>query len=72
MKIEKITKRLKCDIGGCKNLASFAVVHERGKPYNNLNLCDDCIKKLYAVIGTQLVPESVPSKFSKKKTEKRG
>lgn len=70
MEIEKITKRLKCDIGGCKNLASYAVKHERGKPYNNLNLCEECMKNLYAVLGTQLVPESVPSKFSKRGRER--
>ncbi|MBQ2715129.1 MAG: hypothetical protein IJF76_05835 [Clostridia bacterium] len=72
MKIEKIEKRLKCDVGGCKNLANYTVRHERGNLRNQLNICEECMKKMYALFASQIVPEGVHSKFSKKKQNSRG
>lgn len=73
MELVKLEKRLKCDIGGCKNYATYSVRHERGNFSNHLNLCEDCLKEMYSLFAKTVVPEALPAVFSgKRKTGKGG
>lgn len=47
MKIIIQTNKLKCDMGICKNPADYSVVPEGADQSQYINLCKDCMKKLY-------------------------
>ena len=70
MELKKQTRTLRCDVGGCKNYADYSLCHERGNARNQLNICESCMKEAYALMGSVLTPESIPSKFSKPKKVK--
>lgn len=58
MKLIKQTRRIKCDVGGCKNLAEFTLSKEGANPKGNVNLCKDCMQKMYELFAQELVPTS--------------
>lgn len=67
MKIIIQTNKLKCDMGICKNSANYSVVPDGADQSQYVNLCKDCMKKLYV-----LSSEIYKGKASKDKTDKDG
>lgn len=66
MKLTKQTRRIKCDVGGCKNLADVTISVEGANPKGNINLCKDCMQKMYALFASEIVPESPANILSSK------
>ncbi|MBR7111065.1 MAG: hypothetical protein IKC83_04245 [Clostridia bacterium] len=58
MKLIKQTRRIKCDVGGCKNLAEYTLSKEGANPKGNVNLCKECMQSMYSLFSQELVPES--------------
>ncbi len=67
MELIKQTRRLKCDVGGCKSLADYSVIKRGGNPRNQLNVCKDCMLEMYALFAKEIVPESPANILSKGK-----
>ncbi len=58
MELIKQTRRLKCDVGGCKALAEYSVAKKGANPRNQINLCSNCMKQMYSLFAKEIVPES--------------
>lgn len=58
MKLIHQTRRIKCDVGGCRSLADYSVIKEGGSPRNQINLCKECMREMYALFAKESVPES--------------
>lgn len=71
MKIEKITTKCRCDFGLCKNLANYVITEKGAMSKRNVYICNDCMKELYTLIGSQIVPKS-PDSLIYKAEKKRG
>ena len=69
MKVIIQTNKIKCDVGNCRNLATFSVAPEGVGAGQYINLCEECMKKLYGEIGLLIEPKA---KGKKKTTAKRG
>lgn len=65
MEIKNCIYKTKCDLGGCKNLATYSVMSAEGKSV--LNLCDSCSNQLYGTLGKVKTPKSIPAPFKKQK-----
>lgn len=72
MKLTKIERRQKCDIGGCKNVADYEICHEHGSMRNKLYICRECMLEMYKAIGAEIVPESPKAVFSGAKRRTKG
>lgn len=66
MKIEQIGYKCKCDMPGCKNLSSFALVNKRFLSSQNINMCKDCMQELYKNLAKIIVPKSPKNIMNKK------
>ncbi len=58
MKLIHQTRRIKCDVGGCKSLAEYSVFKEGANPRNYINLCKECMQEMYSLFAKESVPES--------------
>ena len=72
MKLNKIERRVKCDVGGCKNLATYEVVHPHSSGRNRLYMCRECMLEMYKLFGSEIIPESPKTVFSGSKKRVRG
>jgi hypothetical protein len=54
-----------CDLGICKNKATSTITDEGVNSDRQLNLCNECQKKLYQVLNAKLKPQSIPNIFKK-------
>lgn len=66
MKIVKIMYKTKCDIPGCKNLASNSICDEVDSN-KKLSLCDECFNSLYQAISKVVTPKSIDAPFKNQK-----
>lgn len=58
MKLIKQTRRIKCDVGGCRSLADYSVIKDGSNPRNQINLCKQCMQDMYALFAKEIIPES--------------
>lgn len=65
MEVSK-TEKVSCDFSCCKNIASHKI-EGLIKPKKELNLCEECMKKLYREIGKNIVPRAVENQFKNPK-----
>jgi len=66
MEITKIANKIKCDFPVCKNLASTCLAEPNDKN-KRLNLCDECVKKIYECVARVIVPKGVEAPYKKVK-----
>ena len=64
MKIEKCKIKIKCDVGGCRNMADKAIRFDGVT--NQFNLCDECLDKLAKQIEKVKGGKEVESKSKKR------
>ncbi len=50
MILSKMNGRVRCDMGGCTNPAEYAVGREGLPPGSRLFLCEECAKKIAALV----------------------
>lgn len=67
MKLYSQTRRIKCDVCGCKNLAEYTVSKSGANPKTNLNLCKSCMQELHLLFAKEIVPESPSNILSGKR-----
>lgn len=70
MKVEKCEHKVKCDFGGCRNLASY-YLSTRGLFKNEFAFCEDCMRKLFEELSKIFVPKAVESHFKPNRTKRR-
>ena len=57
MKVIIQTNKIRCDVGNCRNLATFSVAPDGVGAGQYINLCEECMRQLYGQIGTALAPK---------------
>lgn len=77
MELVKLNVRARCDMGLCKNIASYSISSGGAKAHlpwrreaGGTYICEDCLKALYVAIGKILVPKS-PDNMIKKAIKRR-
>lgn len=70
MEIKNQTNKIKCDMGRCKNMASYTIMPDDVPQEQYIHLCDECIKKLYELTSKVVVPKSVKNVYAR--NTKRG
>lgn len=66
MEIKMCDFKTKCDIGGCKNIATFDFTKQEDKKFG-IKICDICAKDLYDCLNKIHTPKSVPAPFKNQK-----
>jgi len=51
MKLSKVTRKIRCDVGGCGGYAAFALASGRTGTHTSIYLCDDCARALYQALA---------------------
>lgn len=51
--------KIKCEMGACKNRAEHTIKLSRVGIGSRIHICDACLKELYGLIGSKIVPKSV-------------
>lgn len=59
MKLLKSEEKRKCEMGNCKNKASYVIRLERMGIKSVLFVCEHCLRDLYKLIGEEIVPKSI-------------
>ncbi|MBQ4049588.1 MAG: hypothetical protein IJD07_02935 [Clostridia bacterium] len=70
MKLEKNTRKIKCEMGACKNNADYTIGLKRVGLKNSIHVCEACLKELYELTGALIIPKSVET--AKEKRRKNG
>ena len=65
MKITHNTTRNKCDVGGCPNIAEYAILESEQNKRSQICFCSNCLKNLYRELGKLFTPKSPRNKFNK-------
>ena len=47
MKLERLKHKMRCEMGACGNKAVYAIKMDRAGIRSNIDVCPDCLKKLY-------------------------
>lgn len=58
MKLEKVSNKVRCDFGLCRNEATRVLTDDGVMPRRRIYLCNNCVNDIYRVIGSELVPKS--------------
>lgn len=65
MELETITRKVKCFVPGCKAYANYHLEIKKNYFIGNHYYCKDCLNKMYALIGKEIVPPSIKSAYKK-------
>ena len=66
MKIEEITKRIRCEMPNCRNIATLKIKKDGFIKSAGLYICSDCSNDLYEELAKRVVPKSPVNVFNKK------
>lgn len=69
MKVIKITNKIRCELGVCNNLATYALTMSRTGIRSRIYLCEDCLKRIYAE-AKAILDEKTAAAESEKTAEK--
>ena len=64
MEIVNQPNKIKCDISGCKNMASFSLICTDSKKHN-LIFCTNCIAEINKQFNKVLTPKSIKNIYQK-------
>lgn len=69
MKLIKGTRKIRCEMGACRNLADYTISMNRVGIRSSIHVCNECLKELYGLIGETIIPKSIETavKTSRKK-----
>ncbi len=77
MELIKLGIKARCDLGLCKNLASYSISPSFAKAHlpwrreaGGVYICSKCLGELYEAIGREIVPKS-PDSLIKKAVKRR-
>ena len=66
MQITKILIKTKCDFAGCKSMADVSIFDQNDQA-KKLDLCNECLTKIYECVAKTIVPKGLESPFKKQK-----
>ena len=66
MIISKLTTTVRCDMGGCDEIATHSF-SKGGDLRTQLNLCEHCLREMYESIAKLIVPKGINNMLSKKR-----
>jgi hypothetical protein len=58
MELEKLNKKVKCDLPNCSNYADYSLKLRKFWNIGNTNLCKSCLSKLHEQTAKILTPKS--------------
>ena len=58
MELKKLNAPIRCDIPMCGRRAEYSISARGGLRSKQLNICKDCLNKLYSAIALVIVPKS--------------
>lgn len=58
MKLNKISVKVRCDIGLCKNQAAYEITGDGVLAKRKIYLCEDCAKTIYELLAKEFTPKS--------------
>ena len=64
MKLSKVSRKIRCDVGGCGNFATFALASGRTGTHTSIYLCDDCAKALHQSLAKAYAKHRTSAKES--------
>lgn len=59
MKVVVQKARIKCDIGNCRNQASYSIIPNNAGQGQYIHLCEGCLKELYNSLTTIVTPRAI-------------
>lgn len=59
MELADTNVKIRCEMGACKNTAAKTIKLSRVGIKSSIHICDRCMKELYALIGSSLIPKSI-------------
>lgn len=66
MKVIKINNKIRCELGVCNNLATYALTMSRTGIRSRIYLCEDCLKRIYAEAKAVLSEKTEAAKSPEK------
>lgn len=66
MKIVNLSRRLRCDMPNCKNIAEYKVEKEGFFRNVGICLCKECANDIYSSLAQMIVPKSPENMLNKK------
>lgn len=66
MEIKEIAVKIKCEIGGCKNLSNYSITNIQNPKYN-IYFCKECLDNIYNQYSKLITPKSIKSVYQNKK-----
>lgn len=66
MQINECTNKIKCDMPGCKNIATY-ILQNQSEKKSSFGLCAECAKQMYEVLANTFVPKNIPAPFKNPK-----
>ncbi len=70
MELIKNKYKIRCEMGACKNVADYTVKMNRVGIKSRIHVCSDCLKELYELIGSEIIPQSIEIKRGRKSEAK--
>ena len=68
MNIEPTKVKVRCSASGCSNHSTYTIVNKKFVFDGNFYFCDSCLKQLYGLIGSVIIPKS-PTPIYKKRSK---
>lgn len=65
MELIDVKNKIRCEMGACKNMATKTVKMNRVGVKSRIHVCDECLKELYGLIGSNLIPKSIETAAKK-------
>ena len=65
MTVEKLKRKIKCDVSGCKNQADYTIINRKLVFDGNVYLCANCLNNLYGEIGKFVKPKNIKPIYKK-------
>lgn len=58
MKLKKINVKVRCDVGLCKNQATYEITDDGVLAFRKIYICETCAKKLSELLAKEFTPKS--------------
>lgn len=66
MQIRETNFKVKCDVSGCKNMATYYIQNKGFLLDKNIYICESCIREIYEWYAKKVTPKSISNMLNKK------
>ena len=67
MELAEAKCKIKCEMGACKNTATRTIRLSRVGIKSHIHVCDACLRELYGLSGSAVIPKSIETAGKKGK-----